>query len=89
MKIMDYYTGVPGRAFYLQGSQIRQFTIWSKNDDSEPLFYVYVPIAHVAHDASLKRVCEKATDVDSGFMVTVTRWESMVTSEGVLIASQL
>jgi hypothetical protein len=89
MKIMDYYTGIPGRACYVQGSQVRQFTIWSKNDDSEPLFYVYVPNSLIAHDLSLKLVCESATDVDSGFMVKVPRWESMVTSEGVLIASQL
>lgn len=89
MKIMDYYTGIPGRACYVQGSQVRQFTIWSKNDDREPLFYVYVPNSHIAHDLSLKLVCESATDVDSGFMVKVPRWESMVTSEGVLIPSRL
>jgi hypothetical protein len=85
MKIMDHYTGIPGRAFYAQGSQVRQFTIWSKNDDREAVLYVYVPNAQVDHDPSLQRVCESATDVDSGFMVKVPRWESMVTSEGFLI----
>ena len=88
MKIMDNYTGIPGRASYLQGSQIRQFTIWSKNDDSEALFYVYVPNARVDHDPALKHVCAKATNVESGFMVKVSQWESMVTPEGVLIPAQ-
>jgi hypothetical protein len=87
MKIMDEYIGIPGRAPYVQGSQIRQFTIWSKKDERKPIFYVYVPNAQVDHDLSLKLVCESATNVDSGFMVTVPRWESMVTSEGSLIPS--
>jgi hypothetical protein len=85
MKIMDHYRGIPGRANYAQGSQVRQFTIWSKNDDREQILYVYVPNARIDNDLSLKRVCESATDVDSGFMVRVPRWESMVTSEGFLI----
>ena len=85
MKVRDHYTGVPGRAPYLQGSQIRQFTIWSKMDDLVPTHYVYVPSSHVAHDVSLKLVCEQAIEVDSGFMVTVPRWESKVTPEGALI----
>lgn len=89
MKIMDHYTGIPGRAPYVQGSQVRQFTIWSKNDDRKPMLYVYVPNARINHDVSLKRVCEPATDVESGFMVAVSRWESMVTAEGLLISSQL
>jgi hypothetical protein len=88
MKIMDHYTGIPGRACYAQGSQIRQFTIWSKNDDREPMRYIYVPNAQIGHDPSLKLVCESATDVESGFMVKAPRWESMVTSEGALISSQ-
>jgi hypothetical protein len=87
MKIMDEYIGIPGRAPYLQGSQVRQFTIWSKKDDPLPVRYVYVPNSQINHDLSLKRVCEAATDVESGFMVTVPRWESMVTSEGSLIPS--
>jgi hypothetical protein len=85
MKIMDHYTGIPGRACYAQGSQVRQFTIWSKNADRDSMLYVYVPKARIDHDPSLKLVCESATDVDSGFMVRVPRWESMVTSEGFLI----
>jgi hypothetical protein len=88
MKIMDHYRGIPGRACYAQGSQVRQFTIWSKNDDREQMLYIYVPNSQIAHDLSLKLVCESATDVDSGFMVKVPRWESMVTSEGFLIPSQ-
>jgi len=87
MKIMDYYTGIPGRARYIQGNQVRLFTIWSKNDDRESLFYVYVPNSYADHDLSLRAVCESATDVDSGFMVKVPRWESMVTTEGLLIPS--
>jgi hypothetical protein len=85
MKIMDDYTGMPGRARYAQKSQVRQFTIWAKNDDREPMLYIYVPNAQIFHDDSLKLVCETGTDVDSGFMVRVPRWESMVTSEGFLI----
>ena len=57
MKIMDNYTGIPGRASYL-------------------------------HDPALKHVCAKATNVESGFMVKVSQWESMVTPEGVLIPAQ-
>jgi hypothetical protein len=83
---MDFYTGIPGRACYVQGSQIRQFTIWSKNDDTEPLYYVYVPNAQVDHDHSLKLICESATDVESGFMVKVPRWKSMITPEGLPIS---
>jgi len=52
------------------------------------MLYIYVPNSQIAHDLSLKLVCESATDVDSGFMVKVPRWESMVTSEGFLIPSQ-
>ena len=85
MKVRDDYTGVPGRAPYIQGSQIRQFTIWSKNDVGHSVLYVYLPKAQVDHDAALKLVCEQAIKVDSGFMVTVPRWESKVTPEGVLI----
>jgi hypothetical protein len=89
MKIMDDYTGMPGRARYAQRSQVRQFTIWSKKDDREAMLYIYVPNAQIFHDPSLKLVCESATDVDSGFMVRAPRWESMVTPEGFLIPSEL
>jgi hypothetical protein len=85
MKVMDDYIGIPGRAPYVQGSDIRQFTIWSKKDGREPSLYVYVPSSRVDHDPSLKLVCEQAIKVDSGFMVTVPRWDSKVTPEGALI----
>jgi hypothetical protein len=82
---MEHYRGIPGRAPYIQGSQIRQFTIWSRKDDGDAALYVYIPTTHATHDASLKLLCEHAVKVDSGFMVTVPRWEAKVTPEGVLI----
>jgi hypothetical protein len=85
VKIMDDYSGIPGRACYAQGGQVRQFTIWARRADRESVFYIYVPKSRVDHDLSLKAVCESATDVESGFMVRVPRWESMVTPEGFLI----
>jgi hypothetical protein len=88
MKVMDHYTGMPGRARFAQKSQVRQFTIWSKNDDREAILYIYVPNAQIFHDEALKLVCESATDVESGFMVQLPRWESMVTSDGFLISEQ-
>lgn len=85
MKVMDDYTGIAGRAPYVQGSQIRQFTIWSKKADRKPMLYVYVPNAQVDHDLSLKVICEPGINVGSGYMVTVPRWESAVTPDGHLI----
>lgn len=85
MKVMDDYSGIPGRALYIQGSQIRQFTIWSKKDEREPIRYIYVPRSQVDHDVSLKLVCERAIKVDNGYMVTVPQWESRITPEGARI----
>ena len=79
------YTGVPGRAAYFgDGRENRQFTLWSRIEDLTPLLYVYVPKFRVDRDQSLESACEGAIDVDSGFMVTMPRWESLVTPEGQL-----
>jgi hypothetical protein len=86
INLTDAYVGVPGRASYFgDGKENRQFTLWSKKDEREPFLYVYVPRFRVDHDHSLEIVCERASEVESGFMVSMPRWESKVTPEGTLL----
>ena len=85
MSMADEYLGVPGRASYFGDGQVnRQFTLWSKKSEREPVLYVYVPKVRVERDRGLELVCDGARDVERGFMVTMPHWESRITPDGYL-----
>jgi ABC-type phosphate/phosphonate transport system substrate-binding protein len=85
MSVRLNYFGVPGRAAYFGRSKnIQNFSLWSKDNDSEHLVYVYIPKSQANRDAELKRFCIGAQDETSGFMVPLQYWESKVSPEGMI-----